>query len=449
VDGVIMKKPNLLWIITDQQSANMMSCMGNQYVKTPNMDYLARKGILFENAYCTNPVCLPSRFSLFTGLYPGDIGVRSNEYQNEAVGLPSYILENGLGKLLKKQGYAAVYGGKEHLPFMDAAQLGFDYICQDEREILATELSDYIRYYNSEQPFAMVASFINPHDICFMAIDDFADEEGAVADYFRTYFKDDIACLREHEKLPKDMHPDIFYECVCPPLPDNHMPAKDEPEAIRMMQNDRNFKKLARERYSDQRWRLHRWAYANLTQKVDRQIGIVLRALIDAGLWDDTVIIFTSDHGDLDASHKMEHKTALYQECCRIPLIIKGIEKNFANRTSQRLVSNGLDCICTLMDYAGISKPDYLNGLSLMPLVENIAEINPDWRNVLMIESEYGLAAIGGHYKYVQYFNGARREQFYDLSVNPGEQYNQIAEIRYLDHITQLKDAVKKHKRCH
>jgi len=457
-----MKFPNILWILTDQQSANMMSCIGNKFVRTPNMDYIARKGVIFENTYCTNPVCLPSRFSLFTGLYPGDVGFKSNEYRKETDGLPDFIVENGLGKLLKEKGYTAVYGGKEHLPFLNAEALGFDYICSDEREVLAENLSEFIRNYSNNTPFAMVASFINPHDICLMAIDDFADEAGdGTKEYFRTYFKEAINNIKAYEKIPHGMHPDVFFECVCPPLPANHLPAEDEPEAITILQEDRNFKKLAREHYSDERWRMHRWIYAKLTEQVDKQIGKVLTALIDSGLWDNTVIIFTSDHGDMDASHKMEHKTALYQECCKVPLIVKGIDDSFVNKRFPQLVSNGLDCICTVMDYAGIAQPNYLSGRSLKPLIEKkdsqLYEIRDkesavdkrgvegqdfgiDWRKKLVIESEYGIAVIKETYKYTQYFCGEKREQFYDLRINQGEQYNQIEDEKYHGVIKELRD---------
>ena len=101
-----------------------------------------------------------------------------------------------------------------------------------------------------------------------------------------------------------------------------------------------------------------------MTEKVDGEIGRLLCALKDSGKWEDTVIIFTSDHGDMDAAHKMEHKTALYQECCKVPLIIKGISGP-ENEVSSSLTVNGLDLICTVMDYAGIEKPDHLEGISL------------------------------------------------------------------------------------
>ena len=87
-----MKKPNILFVFTDQQSANMMSCTGNRFLKTPNMDRLAAAGLRFERAYCTNPVCLPSRFSLMTGLYPGEINMYHND--GNQISLNDEIFDN-------------------------------------------------------------------------------------------------------------------------------------------------------------------------------------------------------------------------------------------------------------------------------------------------------------------------------------------------------------------
>lgn len=438
-----MKKPNILWILTDQQSQAMMSCMGNTYVSTPNIDYLARKGVLFEAAYCTNPVCLPSRFSLFTGLYPGDIGLRSNEFAKEVEKLPEDLIGRGLGHQLTAQGYRAVYGGKEHLPHMSARMLGFDYICSDEREELSFCLSDYIRHYEDDAPFAMVASFINPHDICLMAIGDFADEQKNPGDrWMMEHFKEARDNVVAAAQIPEGMDEDVFYECFCPPLPKNYQPSADEPEVIAVMQSHRDFKEKARALYTDRQWQLHRYAYDRLTEQADRQIGRLIKALKERGIWEDTVIIFTSDHGDLDAAHKMEHKTALYQECCKVPMVIKGLE-NTAGQRDGRMVCNGLDCIATVMDYAGLPVPSDRRGVSLKAAVELG---DAAWqRDCVIVESEYGIMAVSSKDKYVCYDFGANREQYYDLSVNPWEQYNQIGESGYQDRVCQLKSYVWQH----
>jgi len=437
-----MKKPNILWILTDQQSAGMMSCAGNRSIDTPNMDRIAKDGLRFTNAYCTNPICMPSRFSLLSGVYPLDAAIIHNEPERTSPGLPAEVETNGLGKLLKGQGYNAVYGGQEHLPFTSSTGLGFDNICSDQREKLADTCADYIRNYRDGKPFAMVASFINPHDICFMAIlDEIEHRNKRVLPEWLAGMEIDAATCREAEKLPEGISRKQFFSEVCPPLPLNFLPAPDEPEAIAALQTDRSFKQFVRESYTDERWRIHRWAYKNLTEKVDGQIGKLLDALFGAGLWEDTVIIFTSDHGDMDASHKMEHKECLYRECCNIPLIIKGIGGP-AGGSEEKPVSNGLDIFPTILEYAGIRPPGYLEGFSLK---ENVQGTRALPRRPLVVECEYGLAATDGRYKYTHYYRGARADQFYDLSVNPGEMYNQIVEERYREKADELRSAIDNH----
>lgn len=439
-----MKKPNLLVIMTDQQSYNMLSCVGNPWVKTPHLDKLAEEGVSFTNVHCTNPVCCPSRFSLMTGLYPSDVGFRSNAYEKEMPGpIPEYILDNGLGTLLKQQGYQTYYGGKEHLPKMRAADLGFTYFCSDERDQLAEESSKLVREMDLSQPFCMVASFINPHDICLMAIRDFAkqadnEEDRMIAE----------GCLVEAgevakaEDLAKQWTSQEFFEKICPPLPDNYGVAPDEPEAISFMQEQRGFKKLARAHYTDEQWRMHRWVYARLTEQVDRQIGKLLQAVRDRGIWDDTVIIFTSDHGDMDSAHKMEHKTALYQEAVRVPMLVKDTEHHTG--ICDALVCNGLDLVPTLLDYAGAQIPDYLEGKSFRCCME---KTDIPFREQLRVESELGTMVAMRDSCYQSYREGENREQFFDRKTNPGQMFNQIDDPKYAEKVKQARDFLKNETR--
>ena len=438
-----MKKPNLLVIMTDQQSWDMMSCAGNPYLKTPNMDFLAKKGVRFTRAQCANPVCIPSRLSLMTGVFPSVVGITNNSSDLGAKGaIPKRIFEEGMGKRLTEAGYTAVYGGKQHLPYMNAEQLGFTYIEKDERSKLAQTTADYWRNYKDDKPIAMIASFINPHDICMMAISSFADQTGDEMD--KRLIR---VCAMETEiaweaaKLPEGMHSDVFYETTCPRLPANHVPAEDEAEAITWLQAHRNFKRLARERWTERDWRLHRWAYARLTEKVDAEIGILLAAVIDSGKWDDTVIVFTSDHGDMDSAHKMEHKTALFQECCQVPFIIKGISGNRIVGEKHTPVNNGIDLLPTLYDYAGIPIPDYVQGVSLKETVEDPMKILS--RETVCVESEIGLMTTDGRHKYIRHHTGARAEQFYDLETNPGENRNQISDPAYGEPLARLRKALE------
>ncbi len=425
-----MPRPNILVIITDQQHAGMMSCAGNRYVKTPNMDSLAASGMRFERAYCANPVCVPSRFSMLSGVMPSRIGMESNEQLRNPV--PEAVLRNAMGTVLRAAGYITAYGGKTHIPgtkgrVNNVADYGFDeYLTRDEREGLARACADFLRRRH-DKPFLLLASFINPHDICYMAIDDHARSEGRVP-------KDTVErrCLAEALALPEGMSREAFFRDVCPPLPPNFGIPEGEPEAVEKT-DWRPFRPYARQKWSEETWRLHRWAYARLTERVDAEIGIVLKALRETGLEESILVVFTSDHGDMDSAHRLEHKSMLYEEACRIPLILswKGVVKAGAV-DREHLVSNGLDLIPTLCDFAGAARPE-LRGRSIRPLAEGRQPAA--WRDTLAIENERSRLVLWDHFKYGVYDTGARRELFIDLKQDPGEMKNRAYDRECRRHV--------------
>jgi len=167
--SIAADRPNLLLIITDQQHAGMMSCTGNRWLETPAVDELARAGVRFERAYATNPVCMPSRFSMFSGFYPSSIGMRHNG--SKVTEVVQQMPERAMGWLLRRAGYETVYGGKVHLPgpMGDITRCGFDRLTGDQRDGLADACVEFLGRQH-DKPFLLVASFINPHDICYMAI---------------------------------------------------------------------------------------------------------------------------------------------------------------------------------------------------------------------------------------------------------------------------------------
>ena len=433
-----MNKPNILLILTDQQSANMMSCTGNRYLKTPYMDQLASDGIRFERAYCASPECLPSRTSMITGHYPGEFNIITNDSSSKAI-IPDSVFTKGLGFLLKNTGYEAVYAGQQHFPF-PAEKLGFDVLTKNERDELPHVCSDYINARRSK-PFFMVSSFINPHDICYMAIYDFMPEE--VRQKFG--FNNNIAIgnVRNAMKIPEGITEDEFYDSLCPPLPDNFEAQENEPEAIAIHHNEANryFKREARIHYTEKNWKLHRYAYCRLTELVDSQIGFLINALKESGQYDNTIIIFTADHGDLDSAHRLEHKELLYEESCRIPLIISP-SKIPGRIESDHLVSNGLDTIKTILDYAEIDELNELKGQSLKPLAENLPEPKP--RTFLKVECKMGKAVISKNYKYAVYNAGKNNRQLYDRQNDPGEMRNSINDA---DKQQILKDHIEAYER--
>ncbi len=426
IEYLIMQKqetqPNLLIILTDQQSRLMMNGAGNRHLQTPAMDSLAARGVRYDRCYCTNPVCIPSRFSLFTGRMPSEIGLRTNGPLQAPEGMRERLETEGIGWRLREAGYETFYGGKVHLPIqLNVQRMGFDYVCADERMELAEATSALIRgRADASLPFCLVASFINPHDICYMAI-----REYATSNQDRLLLEKgvrELAALDAALQRPAGMGEAEFFRTVCPPLPPNFEPQVDEPEALLEMLHRRPFRWRAREEATEAWWRLHRWAYHRLTEEVDEEIGVVLEGLRASGLEEETAVIFTSDHGDHSGAHRLEHKSTGYEEAAGVPLIVAGPGvKNTGRIDREHLVSNGLDLIPTLCDYAGIAAPEGREGCSFRPGSETGGLAR---RQFVPVESDVCRMIVTKRYKYLRYDEGESAEQLHDLETDPWEMRN-------------------------
>ncbi|MFC1635799.1 sulfatase [Planctomycetota bacterium] len=402
-------RPNILFIMTDQQHAGMLSCAGNQWLKTPGIDSLAREGIRFERAYCANPVCVPSRTSMATGVMPGRLGAFDNGSGMKKAKIPKRIEENSLGRIIKRAGYDTFYGGKVHMcGALDANQdAGYDVYFRDQRDKLPSACIDFIKK-KRDKPFFAVASFINPHDICFAYAAYKGKGKHNMASVDRLY--------QQASSLPLDQ---------LPPLPENHAIPQMEPDAIEAHLNPNAVTPAItmRKTYNEREWRIYRWIYCRLTEQVDKQIARILEGLDDAGLAEKTLVVFTSDHGNMDASHRLSSKGLFYDESANVPLIMmyKGvISASKVNR--EHLVSTGLDILPTLCDYAGIKAPSHLIGKSL----RKIAEGQPvhAWHSYVASENGWGRMIRSQRYKYCIYDSGGNRESLVDMKNDPGEMWN-------------------------
>ena len=441
------KRPNILLVITDQQHAGMMSCTGNPWLKTPALDALAARGVRFERAYATAPVCAPARFSLLTGFYPSAVGLRHN--QSKPVDTESFV-NRAMGHVFQAGGYRTLYGGKVHLPgaMRNIEDCGFETVLTgNARKELADRCAAFLHDEATrgnrpdKKPFLLVASFINPHDICFMALNAERRSRGLP----NSPGTDSRVCEGLLDRIRNSGDVSAFVDEHCPPLPDNFELTRDEPGAIESLLATRPFRPYVRENWSEESWRMHRWVYCRLTEMVDREIGIVLDALNDSGLDDNTVVIFTSDHGDMDSAHRMEHKSAFYEEASHIPLILAEPPSN-ATATGRidrtHLISNGIDILPTLCDYAQIGPPEGLRGRSIRPLVRGEATA---WRQDILIENEIGRMVHTGRYKYAHYDSGSPREMLIDLESDPGEMTNLYADPEYADVLRSLRGRLGDH----
>ena len=249
------KRPNILFIMTDQQHAGMMSCMGNKWLKTPALDRLAASGIRFDRAYACNPVCVPSRFSLQTGLMPSAIGMGQNEDSPQAA-VTEAMVEHSLGPVFAKAGYETVYGGKVHLPakMNGLKNLGYRNLTGNSRRQLADACAEFIKGPHAE-PFLLFASFINPHDICYMAINDYSRSQGSAI----TGNVDSQTCEAVLDRARNSDDVYAFIENNCPPLPPNHAVPEGEAECItEKYLGARPFRAYIRKNWRAEQWRLRR-----------------------------------------------------------------------------------------------------------------------------------------------------------------------------------------------
>ena len=264
----------------------------------------------------------------------------------------------------------------------------------------------------------MVVSLINPHDICYMAIREMPTSEFDAQVLLNG--KLELSVLDSAMKMPEGVSSQEFFESYCPTLPKNYEPQFEEPEAIKNLINRRPMRKNARENFTDNQWRHHRWAYCRLTELVDQKIQLILDALKENGQEENTLVMFSSDHGDMDASHRMEHKSTLYEESVNIPFMAmwKGHIAG-GQLDTKNLVSNGLDLLPTVCDYAGIEGVADPRGRSLRPLFEG-KEV--EWRETLGVESEIGRMVVDKDgFKYIRYDAVGIEEQLMNLKEDPYE----------------------------
>ncbi len=399
-----MAKPNILLITTDQQSATMMSCTGNPHLQTPNMDSLAADGVRFEKAYAAQPLCIPQRCSWYTGLMPHQHGVTFNlsERTVNAVSM--------MGQIFRDAGYATGYSGKWHInvPELDKARHGFEWMnnirSNGADAGIASDLETFLNQ-NGDRPFLFSASFNNPHNIC----------EGARGGPFPD----------GHPGLPENLG-------QLPPLPDNFSIPESEPSVIREVQKRYGATNYPTANWDEARWRLHRWLYCRLTEMVDRHIGDLLRVLTHSGHGDDTLIVFTSDHGDGNAHHQWNQKQVLYDESARVPFIVAQPGSGLSRTDDLQLVNTGIDLIPTLCGLAQIDCPEHLPGLDWSAAL--VSSEMPLQRDHLIVETELGKfgepsgyqgrAVRTSRYKYMVYNSGTNPEFLVDMVRDPGETIN-------------------------
>ena len=392
--------PNILLIIADQHTGSVMTQRGYSHITTPGIDRIADSGVTFTRAYTPYPVCKAFRKSMMTGLMPSKL--------DDPTQSPS------IGKTLSDAGYETVYHGKWHVGETridkSADWHGFETYDGRQNDTTTRErVVDFIRQEH-DRPFFLVTSFMNPHDACELA----RNMSGIEDDY-----KDE----------PIDVS-NVPLEDT-PPLPANFAIPPNEAEGFALRRNPERgtsmFGKHPTKDWGELEWRRYMYGYDRLLEMVDAHIKLVIDELEAQGLLDNTVIIYTSDHGDGHASHMWNQKMTFYEEAINVPFIISWKGRTKAGYLDEStLSSTGLDIFPTILKFAGVPIPESLHGLDLTPqqVLADSTEALPE-RNYVVSEinqAQYkGRMVVTQNFKYILFDGGENPEQLFDLASDPGE----------------------------
>ena len=387
------RPPNLLFINVDQLSVNALPQFSCQQVQTPNLDRLAQRGTSFQLSHCADPLCSPSRATWFTGRAPTEHGMLFNDR-----GFTLHPSIPDLGAWLRDGGYDTYYAGKWHVLGRD---LGGSFkvlheacpVGEHSDAALSRACEGFFEHRPaSAAPFFLVAALMNPHDIC-----------GWIG--------------LNYKLLPEFPYPEI--EAQLPPLPPNFNFDTREPEFF--IAHTRNSVLHHSAQWSETTWRYYAWSYYRQVEMVDASIGRILDALENSPHADNTVVVFTSDHGDAIGCHRLTTKLSFYQNSVGVPMIVSWPGQVPENHVDYTHLVSGFDLTPTLCDYAGKAPPPDQRGLSLRPVLENRAA---SWRDYVVAHNYViGRMVRSARYKYIAY-QGDKTDQLFDLANDPWETKN-------------------------
>lgn len=479
------KKPNVLILFSDQHNKNVMGFEGHPDVLTPNLDKLAKQSVIFDRAYCASGISVPSRSSMMTGIYPRTLGLLSNSERtsvmNEVISLATIFQQNNyttyaFGKRhtsaaidagwdfeqshlcnetignsyvewIEKNGYAKEFA-------MDwAAEFGKGPPCSSQAGTiiqtadLATRISSLPenmtmeafttrltiemikKQAESDKPFFCWATFYRPHQ-----------PYTPLKKYMDMY---DVTSWGEGRKFGSSIKkPASLYE-----------PKKNIPPLMRSIREGNNKVWNVDKAYADEQiWRNYIGAYYALVTEIDNCIGQILSALDEAGITEETIVIYTSDHGDFVGNHGMVEKAAagqnIYEDILNIPLIIRYPGNKQKGKRSAELVSL-VDIYPTLVELLGLKMPELKYPVQGQSFAGHLLTGKPFNREYFVSESWSQASIITKNYKLgimldptdYQRKTDYREfgDQFFVRKSDPQEINNQIKNETYEAEIEKLR----------
>lgn len=432
------KRPNILFILADQHSPLEMGCAGHPVVQTPHLDQLSSEGVVFDNCYCQNPLCVPSRASLLTGQYCRSHGIYDNQHilESNSVTFP---------RVLSSAGYRTCLIGKAHFngeQFQGFQQRPYgDLFGQahqpDPRRDSTMGVTGLGRLLVQPGPSAIPIA-LTQTEVCV----------AEAAKWLQAHIGLHVAqpfCLCVHLDKPHfPMNPPRRYfaryerNVILPDVPRDYL-ERAVPfvrEAIAVNGAGEHFGK---DRELHERALA---AYYGCVEWVDDAVGRLLEVLEYLELAEDTVVIYASDHGEMAARHGFWQKTVFFEPSARVPLIMRW-PMGFSGGQRRSEPVGLIDLFPTLSEIAAAATPATCEGLSLLPLLRSgqIARDAIFSESVVLKHPEHaGCMIRTGHWKYSLYLDGY--DELYDIVEDPQEWHNLAMDSQYRDAVEELRDRV-------
>jgi arylsulfatase A-like enzyme len=437
----LAKRPNIIFLMTDNQRCDALGCYGNTVVRTPHVDRLAAQGVRFSNAFCTTSICSASRASILTGQYR-----RVHGYSFETPPMSTMAMRASYPWLLRNAGYRTGFVGKIGVDLeAGASDEMFDFArftqasgtkepyyrrapdgdLKHLTEINGDHAIEFLRTSAGAAPFCLSVSFSAPHP------------------------EDD-----NPQQYIYDRHLEHLYRDATIPVPPVSQPRYFDqlPEFLQVSMNrQRWFRRFdTPEKYQAMMKGMYR-----LITGVDTQVGRIVDEIEQLGVAENTVIIYTSDNGLLVGEHGITGIWLMYEPSIRLPLVIYDprLPSNRKGKVASELALN-VDYAATLVDLAGVDRPDALQGRSLTPLLRGRGT---DWPIDFFYEHDYRPSHIKTNqnniprsegvrterWKYVHYFDEQPvYEQLFDLINDPHEVRNLALESGHDDTLKDLRERV-------
>jgi choline-sulfatase len=440
--------PNIWVIMTDEHNAGVLGANGNTLIRTPNLDALAARGVSFDRNYCNSPLCVPSRLSFTSGKYCSRVGAWNND---------CWIADDNvasLPRLLNAAGYQSYLCGKMH--YDATRRYGFTEIGGDHNHNFMNGTSKVDKRRPADDlnplPGGLSRRFADHHTGDNGPIERHDEEVTAgTLEFLRRRRRADApffllsGYLAPHFPLivPEEYHAHYKGQIPLPVIPPGHLESqalnyKHERVAFQEVDVPADVVTAGRELY-----------YA-LTEWVDNEIGKVLKGLADSEVADNTIIIYTSDHGENIGEHGLWWKYCMYEHAARIPLIIS-FPPSWPGRQRRALVTSSLDVVQTILELAGVPAPADWNGASLLGWLDDPAA---KWKDQAVSEyyaynitSGFAMFRTGRH-KYVYHTAPdaahAPFRELYDLDNDPTEIDNLALKPGHEDLLAHYHEALVK-----